>query len=173
VLVTVGGISVGARDLVRGALADAGARLAFWRVAVQPGKPFTFGSWGEGTVFGLPGNPASAFVTFELFVRPALRALAGLPGDGRVHGFARLAEAVEKGAPRTLCLRVRLEPGQGPGCPWAVPLRTQRSGDLSSLAGADALAQLAAGRTRFRRGALVPVVLLRAPAAAAPLRHAP
>jgi molybdopterin molybdotransferase len=173
VLVTVGGISVGTRDLVRGALADAGARLAFWRVAVQPGKPFTFGTWGRAAVFGLPGNPASAFVTFELFVRPALRALAGLPGDGRVHGFARLAEPVEKGGARTLCLRVRLEPGRGPGFPQATPLRTQRSGDLSSLAGADALALLAAGRIGFRRGALVPVVLLRAPAAPGLPRHDP
>lgn len=158
---------------MRGALAEAGARLAFWRVAVQPGKPFTFGTWGGAAVFGLPGNPASAFVTFELFVRPALRALAGLPGDGRVHGFARLAEAVEKSGPRTLCLRVRLEPGRVPETPWAAPLRTQRSGDLSSLAGADALALLDAARTRFRRGARVPVVLLRAPAAPGVLRHDP
>jgi molybdopterin molybdotransferase len=173
VLLTVGGVSVGARDLVRGALLDAGARLSFWKVAVQPGKPFTFGTWGPTLVFGLPGNPASAFVAFELFVRPALRSLCGLQGDGRVHLFARLARAQLKGAARTLCLRVHLEAVRGAGLPWATPLPSQRSGDLSSLAGADALALLSAGRTRYRRGARVPVVLFRPPSAPAPLRHAP
>ena len=90
-LVTSGGVSVGARDLVRAALAAAGARLEFWRVAMRPGKPFTFGRWGRTAVFGLPGNPVSALVTFELFARPALRTLAGLPGSGRlrVRGTAR------------------------------------------------------------------------------------
>ncbi|HEX9243234.1 MAG TPA: gephyrin-like molybdotransferase Glp, partial [Anaeromyxobacter sp.] len=82
-LVTTGGVSVGERDLVRAALAAAGARLDFWRVAMRPGKPFAFGRWGRTAVFGLPGNPTSALVTFELFVRPALRALAGLSGAGR------------------------------------------------------------------------------------------
>ena len=92
----MGGVSVGARDLVRGALRRAGARLRFWRVAIQPGKPFTFGLWNDTVVFGLPGNPASALVTFELFVRPALRALAGLAGDGRVGALVRLARVQDK-----------------------------------------------------------------------------
>ena len=75
---------MGERDLVRAALERAGARLDFWQVAMRPGKPFTFGRWDRTAVFGLPGNPASALVTFELFVRPALRAQAGLPGNGRL-----------------------------------------------------------------------------------------
>jgi molybdopterin molybdotransferase len=162
VLVTTGGVSVGARDVVRATLGAAGARLDFWRVAIRPGKPFTFGRWGRTVVFGLPGNPASAFVTFELFVRPALRALAGLGGSGRLRVTARLGAAQEKPAELAVYLRARLE-ARGRGGLVAVPLRSQTSGDLSSAAGLDALALLPAGRTRLRRGAPVEVLVLRPP----------
>jgi len=162
-LVTVGGVSVGERDLVRAALVRAGARLEFWRVAIRPGKPFAFGRWGRTAVFGLPGNPASAFVTFELFVRPALRALAGLAGDGRARATVRLARAVEKPAPLTAYLRAQLQATRR-GL-LAEPLRSQASGDLASLAGCSALAILPAGRVRFARGAAVEAVLLRPPPA--------
>jgi molybdopterin molybdotransferase len=158
VVVTTGGVSVGARDLVRAALARAGAELDFWRVAMRPGKPFTFGRWGRTAVFGLPGNPASALVTFELFVRPSLRALAGLPTARRT-AVARLAAAQEKPPELTVFLRCRLRDGRGG--PRAEPLRTQASGDLSSAAGHDALAVLPAGRRRLARGAPVTLLLLR------------
>jgi molybdopterin molybdotransferase len=160
-LVTSGGVSVGARDLVRAALAKAGARLDFWRVAMRPGKPFTFGRWGRRAVFGLPGNPASALVTFELFARPALRALAGLAGTGRFRDVARLASAVEKPPPLEVYLRARLR--RVGGDLVAEPFRTQASGDLTSVAGHDALAVLPAGRGRVARGARVEVILLRPP----------
>jgi molybdopterin molybdotransferase len=161
VLVTTGGVSVGTRDLVRAALADAGARLDFWRVAMRPGKPFTFGRWEAAAVFGLPGNPASALVTFELYVRPALRALAGLAGTGRLRVEARLGAAQEKPPELEVYLRVRLRPA--PGGLVAEPLRTQTSGDLSSAAGHDALAVLPAGRARLPRGARVEAIVMRAP----------
>ena len=77
VMIITGGVSVGARDLVKDALAAAGATLDLWRVAVKPGKPFLFGRAGACAIFGLPGNPVSAFVTFLLFVRPALLKLMG------------------------------------------------------------------------------------------------
>jgi len=160
-LVTTGGVSVGERDLVRAALAKAGARLDFWRVAMRPGKPFAFGRWGRTAVFGLPGNPASALVTFELFVRPALRALAGLEGSGRVRIAARLASAQEKPAGLEVYLRVRLRAVRGEL--GAEPLRTQESGNLSSAAGHDALAVLPARRTRVARGERVDAILLHAP----------
>jgi molybdopterin molybdotransferase len=160
-LVTTGGVSVGTRDLVRGALAAAGARLDFWRVAMRPGKPFTFGRWGATAVFGLPGNPASALVTFELFVRPALRALAGLPGTGRLRVAARLASPHEKPPGLEVYLRARL--GVVRGQLVAFPLPSQSSGDLSSAAGIDGLAVLPAGRSRLARGARVEVIVLRPP----------
>ena len=77
VLITSGGVSVGPHDLVRAMLAELGATEVFWRVAVKPGKPIAFAMRGETLVFGLPGNPVSSLVSFELFVRPALRALQG------------------------------------------------------------------------------------------------
>ena len=76
-LVVAGGVSVGAKDLVKPTLQRLGAKLELWRVAVKPGKPFMFGRLGKTLVFGLPGNPVSAFVTFLLFVRPALWKLGG------------------------------------------------------------------------------------------------
>jgi molybdopterin molybdotransferase len=160
-LVTTGGVSVGKRDLVRAALAAAGARLDFWRVAMRPGKPFTFGRWGEMAVFGLPGSPVSALVTFELFVRPALRALAGLAGTGRLRVTVRLGAAQEKPRGLEVYLRARLRIARGQLV--AVPLASQSSGDLSSAAGFDALAVLPAGRSRLPQGAPVEAIVLRPP----------
>jgi molybdopterin molybdotransferase len=78
VLVTSGGVSVGEHDLVRAVEQELGVEEVFWRVAMKPGKPVSFGVRGETLVFGLPGNPVSALVGCELFVKPALRALQGL-----------------------------------------------------------------------------------------------
>jgi molybdopterin molybdotransferase len=161
VLLTIGGVSVGERDLVRQALGKAGAQLDFWRVALRPGKPFLFGSLGRALVFGLPGNPASALVTFELFVRPALRRMAGLPGSGRVSVVGRLTQAQEKPPELTVVLRVRAV--RRGGTIELSPLRTQLSGNLSSVTGHDALAFLPPGPRRLPAGARVEALLLRPP----------
>ncbi len=76
-IVIVGGVSVGKKDLVKPALEKVGARIDLWRVAIKPGKPFLFGQWDGTLLFGLPGNPVSAFVTFLIFVRPALWKMGG------------------------------------------------------------------------------------------------
>jgi len=164
VLVSTGGVSVGEKDLVRAALQAAGARLDFWQVAIRPGKPVAFGRWGRMPVFGLPGNPTSAWVTFELFVRPALRALAGLPGSGRLVLPARLARAQEK--PRQLTLYLRTRARRSAGEIWLDPLPTQQSGHLTSAVAVDALAVLPAGAARLARGARVQAIMLRAPSSA-------
>ena len=78
VLVTSGGVSVGEHDLVRAVERELGVEEVFWRVSIKPGKPISFGMRGGTLVFGLPGNPVSALVGCELFVKPALRALQGL-----------------------------------------------------------------------------------------------
>ena len=77
VLIITGGVSVGARDFVKTAIGEVGGEIDLWRVAIKPGKPFLFGHVGGCSIFGLPGNPVSAFVTFLLFVRPAVLRLAG------------------------------------------------------------------------------------------------
>jgi molybdopterin molybdotransferase len=90
VMVVAGGVSVGEKDLVKPVLQKIGAKLDLWRVAVKPGKPFMFGRLGRTLVFGLPGNPVSAFVTFLLFARPALWKLGGRASLDLPHARARL-----------------------------------------------------------------------------------
>jgi molybdopterin molybdotransferase len=160
-LVTTGGVSVGDRDLTREVLESMGTRLAFWKVAMRPGKPVAFGRWGRTGVFGLPGNPVSALVTFELFVRPAIRQLAGLAGPSRPELPARLAVPFEKDPALTYFVRARVRLDRG--ALWAEPLATQSSGALTSATGFEALAVLPAGRSRLQRGARIAVVLLRPP----------
>ncbi len=159
VLVTTGGVSVGEKDLVRAALVAAGAELDFWRVAMRPGKPVAFGRWERSVVFGLPGNPASVLVAFELFVRPALRALAGLAGSGRLHLQGRLSEAQDKPLELATYLRTRARWSRGEL--WLEPLATQQSGHLTSFVGVDALAVLPSGIARVRRGTRVEAIMLR------------
>jgi len=116
-IIVSGGVSVGPYDVVRAAFAEIG-RIELWRVAVQPGKPFAFGTverreGGRTLLFGLPGNPVSTFVTFELFVRPAIRRLAGLPTDRLVRStdHAVLLDSASKSPGRRAYLRVVAERG--------------------------------------------------------------
>ena len=155
-VVVSGGVSVGPYDVVKLAFEKIG-RIDLWRVAVQPGKPFAFGTAerDDGSrilLFGLPGNPVSSFVTFELFVRPAIRALAGHPPDRLMRPIDRgvLGEAVSKGHGRRAFIRV-IADRDGAGSPIRdergrvrVHLAGGASGQgshvLSALAIADALA---------------------------------
>jgi molybdopterin molybdotransferase len=98
VILTAGGVSMGDRDFVRPAVERLGA-LALWRVAIKPGKPLAFGSIGRTLFFGLPGNPISAMVTFELFARPALRRLGG--GSGRDLSRRVVRATVAEAVPHT------------------------------------------------------------------------
>src|SRR5439155_1474074 len=107
VLVTTGGVSVGVYDLVRAAEAELGVEEIFWRVAMQPGKPVSFGVRGETLVFGLPGNPVSSLVGFELFVRPALLALQGLASPLPRLERGRLAKSVRRNPARDELIRAR------------------------------------------------------------------
>jgi molybdopterin molybdotransferase len=138
VLVSSAGVSVGELDLVREALVNAGAELHLWKVDMRPGKPITFGSLGGKPVFGLPGNPVSAMVTFELFVRPMLLAMQGRRGTGRLTVRATaLAPIVNRGSRRGY-LRVVLEARDGR---WGARLTgEQGSGILRSMVSADGLA---------------------------------
>ena len=143
-LVTTGGVSVGTRDLVRTALERAGAQLGFWRVAMRPGKPFTFGRWGRTAVFGLPGNPASALVTFELFARPALRSMMGHTDPYRPEVVARVDGGLGRrrdGKVHFDRVRVRLDGGR-----YVVEgVHNQESNALASSAMAEGLAILPDG----------------------------
>ena len=112
-LISSAGVSVGEFDFVREALTRLGAELHLWQVAMRPGKPITFGSLGPRPVFGLPGNPVSAMVTFELFVRPALRKMAGCRVLHRPTIQARALAPIPNPGRRRGYLRVTLTPLDG------------------------------------------------------------
>lgn len=157
VLVAVSGASVGERDFTREALARLGVEMDFWKVAMKPGKPLAVGRRGPTLVFGLPGNPVSSMVTFELFVRPALRALLGLPSiTPPLPG--RLTTAIHKPAGLRHFLRATVE--LRPDGMWATPLKSQSSGALTSAAGATHLISIAPDVTQAQAGDVVEVLPL-------------
>ncbi|MEJ7792693.1 MAG: gephyrin-like molybdotransferase Glp [Gaiellaceae bacterium] len=106
-LVTSGGVSVGPHDLVRSVERELGVEEVFWRVAVKPGKPVAFGTRGRTLVFGLPGNPVSALVGFELFVRPALRGLQGERSPGPRYAYGSLGAPLRRNGARDELVRAR------------------------------------------------------------------
>jgi molybdopterin molybdotransferase len=157
-VVSSAGVSVGDRDLVREVAADLGAELDFWQVSMRPGKPVTFGLLQGRPFFGLPGNPVSSMVTFELFVRPALRRMGGHPGLHRPRVRAVAGSALDNPGSRRGYLRVVLR-REGERL-LATPTGDQGSGILRSMLLADGLAILPPG-SRVEAGAPVEVILLR------------
>jgi molybdopterin molybdotransferase len=149
VVIISGGVSVGPHDHVKGALARLGVEQIFWGVALQPGKPTWFGARQSTLVFGLPGNPVSAAVTFSLFVAPALAALQRRPPEpARVH--AVLGTSVVRNSRREQALRVRLE--HRDDAIVAFPNGPQGSHVITSLVGADALALIPPGEGSLAAG---------------------
>jgi molybdopterin molybdotransferase len=158
VVIVSGGVSVGPHDHVKPALAELGVQQHFWRVALKPGKPTWFGTRGDKVVFGLPGNPVSAIVTFHLFARPALRRLAGGDAlDTRTRALIDVDYPREPG--RDQVLRARLD-AQPDG--WhVIPTKAQGSHVLTSMLGAGAFAIVPRGEGRIAAGSAVDIELLR------------
>ncbi len=158
VVLTSAGASVGERDYVREVLARRGVELAFWRVAMKPGKPVAFGARGEQLYFALPGNPTSAMVSFEQFVRPALLKLAGRRLLTRPLLQARLEAPLTKKAGLVHFVRARAHLEDG--LVVVKPVSRQDSGLISSMAEANALIALPAELETAPAGATVKVQLL-------------
>jgi molybdopterin molybdotransferase len=142
-LVTSAGASVGEHDVVKDALETLGMNAAFWRVKIRPGSPFSFGTIQRAgqaplPVFGLPGNPVSAIVTFEILVKPAIRAMLGRRAIHPPTILVRVGRAIESRAGLVRFLRVRLANAEA-GLPTAELTGNQGSGVLTSVARADAL----------------------------------
>ena len=150
VLVTSGGVSVGEHDLVRATLAELGAEEVFWRVAVKPGKPVAFAVRGGTLVFGLPGNPVSSLVAFELFVRPALAALQGATEPGPEFRPARLGRDARRTPDRDALIRARTR--VDPEGLYVDPVDGQDSHMITRAAGADALVLVRRGEGEVRAG---------------------
>ena len=160
-----GGVSAGTRDLVPAVLHEAGVTAHFHKVEMKPGKPVFFGTleridraWGPTLVFGLPGNPVSAFVCFELFVRPALRRLGGHPDPGPRLVRAVLAEDFAYPTDRPTYHPARLEASDAG---WRVrPVPWFGSADLRGMTRANALVVLPPGDHRHQAGQTFAVLSL-------------
>ena len=152
VVITCGGVSAGEMDFIKSAFENINGRLEFWKVAIRPGRPFAFGRWQEKFLFGLPGNPVSAFITFLLLVRPALVRWQGAKETGLSAQTAMLAEPLANSGQRRHFVRVRVDSSGQIRSSGA-----QGSHVLSSLAAANGLVDLPPNKT-LPAGAVVPVL---------------
>jgi molybdopterin molybdotransferase len=159
VVVTSGGVSVGPHDLVRRIEAELGVREVFWGVAVKPGKPLSFGVRDGTLVFGLPGNPVSSLVGFELFVRPAIAALQGAVEPRPRFETGTLTAAVRRNADRDQFLRGNRLPSDD-GLPRVAPLTGQESHMIAQAASADVLLHVPRGEGQLEAGSDVRFLVL-------------
>lgn len=160
-LISTGGVSVGDRDYVQETLRSLGFELGFWRVSIKPGKPALFGTVNDKPVFGLPGNPAAAAATFELFARPALRRLAGFNDALPPRLRATLTAAISGGEKRQRFIWGSLQETAGRFA--FTPSPRQGSGQNRSLQGAQALLPVPGGYPPLAAGEEVEVMLVRLP----------
>jgi molybdopterin molybdotransferase len=166
VIITSGGVSVGEYDFVKQVQEELGVERRFWGVATKPGKPLAFGVRGDSLVFGVPGNPVAAMVSFEMYIRPAILALQGRPDIYRPYVFAAAEEKVKGTRQRTEARRCRLlHHGRGWGFSTTGP---QGSGILRSMALADGLAFVPAGFAGSGPGVELLVMMLEGASAERP-----
>jgi molybdopterin molybdotransferase len=159
ILLTVGGASVGERDLVASALRSEGLEVEFWKIAMRPGKPSFYGRLGQQRVLGVPGNPVSAYITALIFLVPMLERLLGLAGTSLGWQEAILAEAVQANAEREHYMRAVSE-WTPDGIRTVRPLPSQDSSLVAALARADCLIVRAAHDPALAAGARVRVLPL-------------
>ncbi|MBI2167012.1 MAG: molybdopterin molybdotransferase MoeA [Candidatus Omnitrophica bacterium] len=157
-LLVAGGVSAGTHDLVKEILEAEGVKELFWKVRMKPGKPLFFGKKGKTLVFGLPGNPASSFVSFQLFVRPALRKRMGAREALPVFEKARLAQDLTHAPGRVDFIRAVCE--RNHGAPGIRSSGMQGSHCLSSLAHANALLRLGENVSKRSKGEEVEALIL-------------
>lgn len=158
ILITLGGASVGEYDLWQTALTQIGATIHLSNVAIRPGKPFFFATHGRTPIFGLPGNPASAWVCFEIFVRPFLRRTLGSASPLRPSLLAHLGSTGEVMRKRLHFVRGQLDFSSAIPTFW--PLASQTSGDLLSMRKTHGLGLLPSGASDLPRGSSIRVLLL-------------
>ncbi|GBQ98022.1 molybdopterin biosynthesis protein MoeA [Acetobacter nitrogenifigens DSM 23921 = NBRC 105050] len=156
-VLTVGGASVGAYDLVKDALGQSGLNVDFWKIAMRPGKPLMFGRLRGTPVIGLPGNPVAAFVCSVVFALPALRSMSGQSVIEELPHKARLAIDLDANDSRFDHLRATLSRDEE-GVLWATPFAKQDSGMLAPLAACDALVLRPAHAPAANRGEVCDII---------------
>jgi molybdopterin molybdotransferase len=157
-ILSSGGVSVGDYDLVKEIMKEAGNHMQFWQVAMKPGRPLAFGSLGDVPIVGLPGNPVSAMVSFEQFIRPAILKMLGHKNLFRRIIQSSLAEDIEKKKGFRHFIQARIK-RDGEGY-TVVTTGKQGSGILKSMVKANSLIILPEEVTEVRKGAMVKVQLL-------------
>lgn len=155
--VTTGGVSVGEHDLVRGVLSEDGLAIDFWEIAIRPGKPLMFGHYRNMPMIGLPGNPVSTLVCSLIFLRPAIRRLAGLPDAVPAPMTARLGVPVKQNDRRQDYLRARLSRTPD-GTLEVAPFEVQDSSMMRPLAASDCLVVRPPHAPPLPAGAEVPII---------------
>ena len=158
ILVTTGGASVGDHDYVQEALKRAGIKIGFWKIALRPGKPLMFGTKGELSVLGLPGNPVSALVCARIFLKPLIGKMLGLNGHDEPV-MARVAEALPANDERQDYLRATLRHEED-GVRVVSVFSKQDSSMQRNLRDADCLILRPPGAPEVAKGALVPIILI-------------
>jgi molybdopterin molybdotransferase len=159
ILVTCGGASVGDHDLVAPALEAQGMSLAFWKIALRPGKPMMYGRLGPARVMGLPGNPVSSLICARVFLGPLIQALLGDAATGSGEQQARLSVPLDANGPRRHYMRAVSVPSSD-GLPVVTPVRSQDSSLLSPLAEANCLLIRPPNAATAAPGTLVPILPL-------------
>ncbi|HEV7463109.1 MAG TPA: gephyrin-like molybdotransferase Glp [Methyloceanibacter sp.] len=159
ILLTIGGASVGERDLVASALKSEGLEFDFWKIAMRPGKPLLFGRLGSQRVLGLPGNPVSSLVCAHVFLVPMLERMLGVAGAARPYPEAVLGEALQANGPRQHYMGAISE-WREDGQRVVRPLPSQDSSLVADLARADCLIVRAADAAPLARGERVRIVTL-------------
>ena len=158
VLIITGGVSMGEYDFVRNVFQELGLEILFNKVAIKPGKPTVFARKGNKLIFGLPGNPISALITFECFVRPALGRLCGIKNPELPRMKGELLADMRQSPGRTAYMPAWVT-WQEDG--WKVePLTWKSSGDIVGFAGANATFIFPKDRNLLRRGEIVEIMLL-------------
>ena len=158
IILTSGGVSVGDYDLVKVILAKIGTNIKFWKIAMRPGKPLVFGTFNDKLVFGLPGNPVSSMVSFEIFVRPAILKMLGQKNDERKEVEAVVGEDIKKKPGFRYFLRANTSWKQG--MYWTKTTGPQGSGILKSMALANSLIILPEDKHFIKKGTRIRVRFL-------------
>ncbi len=155
ILLICGGVSVGKYDFVKQALQESGVKILFWKVKIRPGKPVLFGRKGSTIIFGIPGNPASSYIIFEQFIRPAILKIKGIKGDVRHIISAQITEEIKK--PKGVRYFVRAFTFSKNNRFVTQPIAPHGSGILSSLAMANSLLILPEKLSRIKKNQLVKI----------------
>lgn len=150
IVITTGGVSVGEYDLVKDTFAKCGVDWLFWKVKIRPGHPVAFGMYKSKLFFGLPGNPVSAMVTFDQFIRPAILKMMGAKTTERIRFFATSTDDIKKKPDRTHLLRARLFSLDGEL--FVEVMKNQSSAAISTMLDANCYIILEENRTKIKKG---------------------